>query len=77
MFGEDFERIWGESWEDSASFVEGLWKDLEKILKKIVDGVRPFFEYFLNWDPRAASLRPAKHHNSRGFPNPYACWILH
>ena len=69
-FGEDFDRIWVGSWEDSASFLEGLWKDLEKILKKIVDGVRQFFEYFLNWDPRAASLRPAKRHNTRGFAEP-------
>ena len=28
-------------------------------------------------NPRAASLRPAERHNTRGFPTPRACWILH
>ena len=67
MFGEDFERIWGESWEDCASFVEGLWKDLEKILKKIVDGVRPSFRVFSQLGP------PRCFEHLQNFDHPFTC----
>ena len=57
-FGEGLGRIW-------RGFGEGFAKVLEDFGKIYFD--------FLNWDPRAASLRPAERHNTRGFPTPNAC----
>ena len=50
-FGEGLGRIW-------RGFGEGFAKVLEDFGKIYFD--------FLNWDPRAASLRPAERHNTRG-----------
>ena len=76
-FWIDFGRIWDGFARILKAFGEGLgkillhfWKGFGKIWKRILRRLWTvfdhFFEYFLNWDPRAASLRPAKRHNARG-----------
>ena len=53
-FGLDFGWVWGGSWWDFAKIWEGFCESSE--------GFGEDFD-FLNWDPRAASLRPAERHN--------------
>ena len=58
--GEDFGRIWGGSRGDSASFLEGFWKDLGKNLQKILDGVRHFLQVFSSLGPLRCFTSPGE-----------------
>ena len=69
-FAKNLERAGAESLLHFWKGFRKIWKRFSRRLWTVFDH---FFEYFLNWDPRAASLRPAKRHNARGSVDLPAC----
>ena len=63
-------RILGGFGEGLGTILLHFWKGFGKIWERILrifwTAFDNLFEYFLNGDPRAASLRPAKRLNARG-----------
>ena len=41
----------------------GIWRRFGEGFAKVLEDFGKIYFYFLNWDPRAASLRPAERHN--------------
>ena len=50
-------------WDGFGEGLRGIWRGFGTSFTKVLEDLGKIYFDFLNWDPRAASLRPAERHN--------------